>query len=581
MSNFELSRPYGTTLKTLVVVLMAGTIAGCSSELSRFSYNKALYDGQLTTASVKQPIADGLAPVGAAGIAGTQSYPGDYRAPSTYQTASTYQAPQTYQAQSVVQQYPGATRSPSPIYTASIPTTAISAPKDLYQASRAPQQASVVRQPLPVPAKTTFADKVRSALSRKQDKTLTNVVTTPVVASVPVSAPVQNISPTVQDSIVTGSVKPVKQAKILVPMKPDPIVTGSIPSKTEVRKGGWSTIGGTNVSLSEGETVYNLSRRYGVPAAEILKANNVADSRTLKTGQTLTIPVYAYSSAAPVSAPDNDVLTKSANSHRGSKTIFPRGFGAPVPSDRVGVVRVATQTAPVVAPTNKPVSDISVYTVSSGDTLNRVAFKHGVTVSALQAANGLSNSNIRIGQRLRIPGKSFKVMAPDNTTTASISSAQQATTKKVIVERNATLTETAKIESDVIAPKKTGIDKLRWPAKGQIVTSFGGKTEAGKRNDGIDILMPEGSAIKAAENGVVIYSDSGLKGFGNTVLVRHDDDLVTVYAHARSLSVKRGDKVTRGQVVAHSGMSGSAKRPKLHFEVRHKAVPKNPISYLE
>lgn len=570
MSNFELSRPNGTTLKTLVLVLMAGTIAGCSSDLSRFSYNKAVYDGQLTTASVKQPLADGLAPIGSSGI---QSYPGDSRAPSTYQ------------AQSTLQQYPGATRSPSPIYTASIPATSASAPKDLYQAAQPPKQISVVRETLPVAVKPTFTDKVRSALARKERKTLANTVTAPVVASVPVRAPVQNTFPNAQDSIVTGSIQPVAQAKVLVPMKPDPIVTGSIPPKDKARKGGWSTIGGTKVSLSEGETVYNLSRRYGVPAAEILKANDVADSRTLKAGQTLTIPVYAYSLVAPVSAPDNDVLTKSANSHRGSKTIFPHGSSAPIPGSRSGVVTVASQTAPIVAPSKKPVSDLSIYTVSSGDTLNRVAYKHGVSVSALQAANGLTNANIRIGQRLQIPGKSFKNLAPDNITTASITTkkpkVRQAVDNNIVARKNDALTETAKIESDVIAPKKTGIDKLRWPAKGQIASSFGGKTEAGKRNDGIDILMPEGSAIKAAENGVVIYSDSGLKGFGNTVLVRHDDNLVTVYAHARSLSVKRGDKVTRGQVVAHSGMSGSAKRPKLHFEVRHKAVPKNPISYLE
>lgn len=567
MSIFELSRPYAATLKALAAVLMTGTIAGCSSDLSRFSYNNALNDGQLTTASVKQPFENDLAPVGVG--ANAQSYPGDYRVPSTYQ------------AQSTVQQYPGATRSPSPIYTASIPTSSANAPKDLYQAATPPKQVSVVREALAVPTKPTFADKVRSALARKEATKRTNVVQTPVVAR----APVQNILPRTQDSIVTGSIQSVSQAKTLVPMKPDLIVTGSIPSKTESRKGGWSTIGGTKVSLSEGETVYNLSRRYGVPAAEILKANNVSDSRTLMTGQVLTIPVYAYSLVAPVSAPDNDVLTKSANSHRGSRTIFPHGSSAPVPDTRNGVVSVASQTA-ATAPVKKLRSEVSTYTVSSGDTLNRVAFKHGVSVSALQTANGLTNSNIRIGQKLNIPGKSFKNMAPDNTTTASTSTKQSdvrkiVATKKIVTENTDALTKTAKIEADIVAPKKTGIDKLRWPAKGQIVTSFGGKTEAGKRNDGIDILMPEGSAIKAAENGVVIYSDSGLKGFGNTVLVRHDDNLVTVYAHARSLNVKRGDKVTRGQVVAYSGMSGSAKRPKLHFEVRHKAVPKNPISYLE
>ena len=73
----------------------------------------------------------------------------------------------------------------------------------------------------------------------------------------------------------------------------------------------------------------------------------------------------------------------------------------------------------------------------------------------------------------------------------------------------------------------------------------------------------------------------GLKEFGNTVLVRHDNGMVTVYGHASALRVKRGEKVRRGQEIALSGMSGSADRPKLHFEVRKDATPVNPSGYLE
>ncbi|MEP4422761.1 MAG: M23 family metallopeptidase, partial [Nitratireductor sp.] len=95
------------------------------------------------------------------------------------------------------------------------------------------------------------------------------------------------------------------------------------------------------------------------------------------------------------------------------------------------------------------------------------------------------------------------------------------------------------------------------------------------------IAVPEGTPVKAAENGVVIYAGDGLKEFGNTVLVRHEDGLVTVYGHASELKVARGDKVRRGQEIARSGMSGSADLPKLHFEVRKDSVPVNPTGYLE
>ena len=93
--------------------------------------------------------------------------------------------------------------------------------------------------------------------------------------------------------------------------------------------------------------------------------------------------------------------------------------------------------------------------------------------------------------------------------------------------------------------------------------------------------MPTGTPIKAAENGVVIYAGDGLKEFGNTVLVRHEDGLVTVYGHAGEIKVQRGQKVRRGEDIALAGMSGSAETPKLHFEVRKDSAPVNPVGFLE
>ena len=139
--------------------------------------------------------------------------------------------------------------------------------------------------------------------------------------------------------------------------------------------------------------------------------------------------------------------------------------------------------------------------------------------------------------------------------------------------------EEAKADN-VETPDDTGIGKMRWPARGRVIAEYG-KVSGGRKNDGIDIAVPSGTPVKASENGVVIYAGDGLKEFGNTVLVRHEDGLVTVYGHASSLAVSRGDKVRRGQVIASSGMSGSAEVPKLHFEVREKSVPVNPMTFLQ
>jgi murein DD-endopeptidase MepM/ murein hydrolase activator NlpD len=93
--------------------------------------------------------------------------------------------------------------------------------------------------------------------------------------------------------------------------------------------------------------------------------------------------------------------------------------------------------------------------------------------------------------------------------------------------------------------------------------------------------VPQGTPVKAAENGVVIYAGDGLKELGKTILVRHADGLVTVYGHVSKIDVKRGDDIKRGQQIASSGMSGSAKQPQLHFEVRKNSKPVNPATYLQ
>ncbi len=115
---------------------------------------------------------------------------------------------------------------------------------------------------------------------------------------------------------------------------------------------------------------------------------------------------------------------------------------------------------------------------------------------------------------------------------------------------------------------------MRWPVRGKVLAAKG-------KADGIDIAVPAGTPVKAAENGVVIYAGDGLKEYGNTVLVRHENGLVTVYGHNENIKVSRGDKVIRGQEIARSGMSGNAASPKLHFEVRKNSTPVDPGAYLE
>ncbi len=118
-----------------------------------------------------------------------------------------------------------------------------------------------------------------------------------------------------------------------------------------------------------------------------------------------------------------------------------------------------------------------------------------------------------------------------------------------------------------------------WPARGRVILGFG-QPAGGAPNEGINLALPAGSDVVAAESGVVVYAGSDIKTYGNLVLVRHDNGFVTAYAHASRLLVKSGDKVRRGQAIAKSGRTGSVTEPQLHFEIREGATPVDPAQYL-
>ncbi len=131
---------------------------------------------------------------------------------------------------------------------------------------------------------------------------------------------------------------------------------------------------------------------------------------------------------------------------------------------------------------------------------------------------------------------------------------------------------TASLPAQPAAPSA----EFRWPARGRVISGFGG---AGS-NEGINIAVPDGTPVKAAEGGTVAYAGSEVKGYGNLVLIRHDNGYVSAYAHNGEIEVKRGQKVNRGQTIAKSGQSGNVTSPQLHFEIRKGSQPVDPMQYL-
>lgn len=318
-----------------------------------------------------------------------------------------------------------------------------------------------------------------------------------------------------------------------------------------------------------------------------------AASRSEIVSQPLPAPQRNAASAPASSAP---LPSPGSASMAGQRTAAAPADPAPQPvQPSQKQAAVLTQAPKPEAESKKqagdqPAASNGAYTVVSGDTLYGISRKTGVSVDRLKQENGLSDGMIRIGQTLKIPSGTGGAAGVDQVRTAS-APASHSEPKKEETSQVSTYTapkagDEAEKESAsdaqiaAVTPDATGVDRLRWPVRGRVVTGFGANA-GGRTSDGIDIAVPEGTSVRAAENGVVIYAGDGLKGFGNTVLVRHEDGLVTVYGHASDIKVKRGDKVTRGQEVALSGMTGDADRPKLHFEVRKGTNPVDPTTYLE
>ncbi|MGB8602363.1 MAG: M23 family metallopeptidase, partial [Rhizomicrobium sp.] len=147
----------------------------------------------------------------------------------------------------------------------------------------------------------------------------------------------------------------------------------------------------------------------------------------------------------------------------------------------------------------------------------------------------------------------------------------------------------AKAESDDAAPAEKPAKAVKtaalaaghfaWPVRGKVIGEFGAES-AGVRSDGINIAAPADTPITAAASGTVGYAGSDMKSYGNLVVIRHDGNFFTAYAHASRLVVKSGDHVTAGQVIGYVGQTGDVDSPQLHFEIRKGREPQDPTKLL-
>ena len=296
------------------------------------------------------------------------------------------------------------------------------------------------------------------------------------------------------------------------------------------------------------------------------------------------------------------------------------GYTAPAPQRTASYT--SSQTRHYVSQATPPAPSASYasgpgVTVQQGDTLSSLSQRYDVPIGTIQAANNLADARLRPGQVLVMPGANMAgaTRTASNTPVAPVTPpapvapaaqtanvpaapampAMPATRKVSTTTISAPADGAAPQSAPAPAPDASGTsvtsngqlptpeplsgNSFRWPVKGRIISGFGTKPDGG-HNDGVNIAGPQGTPVKAAENGVVAYSGSELKGYGNLVLVRHANNWVSAYANNEQLLVKRGDKVSRGQVIAKAGTSGSVPEPQVHFELRKGSRPVDPTQYM-
>jgi murein DD-endopeptidase MepM/ murein hydrolase activator NlpD len=363
---------------------------------------------------------------------------------------------------------------------------------------------------------------------------------------------------------------------IAVDTNADPIKTGTIKSAWRVSDSS------PRIMIKSGQTLSAISVQYHVPQAEILRANNLKSGADLKFGRSIIIPVAVKVELKAKSVPVELAVETRTRKKMPVPGKTPEQDKAILPStaSRDKAKKAEDKLA---SNTKIDAADGNFYVVKEGDSLARIAKMHKVSVDTLKSANGMTTASLKIGQKLSIPdaGAVTASIPKKKNEVKEVAEANKPKTYTPPVADTKSVEEVQKTaDNGEQAPDETGIGKYRWPVRGAVIAGYGQNVD-GIRNAGIDISVPEGTAIKSAENGVVIYAGSGLKDLGNTVLIRHDNGTVTVYGNASTLNVKRGDKVTRGEVIANSGMTGGAKRPKVHFEVRQNAVAVNPMTFLQ
>ncbi len=279
------------------------------------------------------------------------------------------------------------------------------------------------------------------------------------------------------------------------------------------------------VEVQRGDTVFAVARRFNVSPQAIIETNNLRAPYDLSVGQALKLP------------------------------------------------RGATVAA-VDTPTRRVVARDTLYNVRHGDTLYSISRASRVPVETIAKANRLrAPYTLSIGQQVVVP----QAPVGDIRTATPVRSQASVRPQEMRPARDVgDLARNVAYTAPVpVSPKSL----FAWPVRGAVIAGYG-PGELGRRNEGVNIAAPSGTAVRASADGEVVYRGAELEGYGNLLLVRHQDGFVTAYAHNDTMLVRKGQKVRQGQIIAKVGSTGAVKTPQLHFEIRQDRRSVDPVALL-
>jgi murein DD-endopeptidase MepM/ murein hydrolase activator NlpD len=448
----------------------------------------------------------------------------------------------------------------------------------------------------PFQSRTSFDPPSTSSINRQAAKGVQRLQSAPAARATTQSLPAPS-APMMQTaslaSPVASAAAPVATGSVAAAAYP--MLAPAAPRATTALgpTQGWTAVGGTPVTLQQGETLSTLASRYNVPVSALLAVNGLSSVSQAQPGQQIMIPAYSAVQGAMPQAPSATRRVASA---------APVATSAPQPRATVREVanRSETEAEKRAAARLKELREreaAATTAPSAAEKARQDAAKKRVAEQKLAEARKIEAQK-KLEAQKKAETEKARLEAQKKRDAARIASRKAAeeealSTQSIPEPRFASRATdrnppTAAAPAVPAAPQAAAFvppgndaqaNNFRWPAQGRVINGFGGRAASGL-NDGINIALPEGTPIKSAESGTVIHADDALKGYGKLVLVRHANGFVTVYAHNGEIKVKRGENVRRGQVIAASGSSGNVTSPQLHFQIRKGSQPIDPMKHL-